>query len=52
MIINQKRFSQIRRIQKYYHNKKRFSQMILNKKDSKGFSQIVTNENKCIQINS
>ena len=38
MIINKKRFSQIRRIQKYSHENKRFSQMI-------------TNENKGVQTN-
>ena len=39
MIINKKRFSQIGSIKKDSHKKKRFSQMI-------------TNKNKCVQINS
>ena len=38
VIITKMRFSQIRRIQKDFHNTKRFSQMIKNK-------------NKCVQIN-
>ena len=34
-----------------YFHKDLLSQMITNKKDSKRFSQIITNKNKCIQTN-
>ena len=39
MIINKKRFLQVKKIKKGSQKKKRFSQMI-------------TNKNKCVQINS
>ena len=42
-------------IPKDSHNKKRFSQIKKIEKDShtkKIFSQVVTNKNKCVQINS
>ena len=45
----------MREIPKDPHNKKRFSQIKKTQKDShkkKRFPQMITNKNKCVQINS
>ena len=38
----------------YFHKdlKNRLTQMIINKKDLKRFSQMITHKNKCVQTNS
>ena len=39
-------------IQKDSHNKKRFSQIKKKSHKKERFSQMITNKNKCVQINS